>query len=301
MTKRHVRLLAKVGAAVAGLALIVSGCSAGAGTSGGKTITIGAVQGWSDQIGTAYLFKNILQKKGYTVNIQSLSDNAPLFAGMASGAVDIMGSAWPERTHKAYMAKYGSQVEDLDTFYHGASLYLAVPTYSDIHSIADLPSHAAEFGHQIIGIEPGAGLTKLTQENVFPQYGLSSNYNLVLSSTTAMVTELKKATSAKQPIVVTLWKPFWANQSFPVRPLEDPKHAYGTTESLHTLAHKGFSQEHPDVANMIKNFKLTDAQYGSLENDLINKFGQGKEDQAIAAWLKDNPGYAENLAKYLTS
>jgi glycine betaine/proline transport system substrate-binding protein len=197
------------------------------------------------------------------------------------------------------MDTYGSKLEDLDTYYPNAGLFMAVPTYAGVKSIADLPSHAAEFNDRVVGIEPGAGLTKLTQDKAFPEYGLNKNYKLVLSSTTAMLTELKKATQAKQPIVVTLWKPFWANQAFPVRPLEDPKGAYGGTEGLHTLAYKGFSKDHPEVANMIKHFKLTDEQYGTLEDTIVNKFGQGQEKQAVAAWLKANPDFAPNLEKYL--
>jgi glycine betaine/proline transport system substrate-binding protein len=96
-----------------------------------------------------------------------------------------------------------------------------VPEYSDITSIDELPEHADELDGKIIGIEPGAGLTKMTKESVIPGYGLDKDFDLVLSSTVAMLTELKKATEDEEPIVVTLWKPFWANLAYPVRALED--------------------------------------------------------------------------------
>lgn len=51
---------------------------------------------------------------------------------------------------------------------------------------------------------------------------------------------------------------------------------------------------------MIKNFKLDDAQYGSLEDTVVNTFGEGKEAEAVQAWLQQNPGYAPALEKYLT-
>ena len=301
MRKRFANPTTRLGVALVALVLAVAGCGSDSGGGDDKELTIGAVQGWTDQTGTAALLKNILERKGYTVKITSLSDNAPVYAGMAKGDIDIMGSAWPERTQKSYMDKYGDKLEDLGTYYPNAGLFMAVPTYSDVKSIADLPAKASEFKDRVVGIEPGAGLTKLTKDEAFPDYGLDKDYKLVLSSTTAMLTELKKATEAKEPIVVTLWKPFWANQSFPVRPLEDPKKAYGDTEGLHTLATKGFRKDHPDVAEMIKNFKLTDEQYGTLEDTIVNKFGQGKEDEAVAAWLKENPDYAKKLESYLKS
>jgi glycine betaine/proline transport system substrate-binding protein len=298
MTKRQLTVAMRLGVATTALALAATGCSGSAG-SADETITIGQVEGWTDQTGTAALLANILEKNGYHVEIQSIADNAPLYAGLANEDIDIMGSSWMERTQKSYWSEYGNDLEDLGTFYEGAKLYLAVPTYSDVHSIAELPSHTGDFGGQVVGIEPGAGLTELTKENVFPAYNLDQDYELVQSSTTAMLTELKKATEARQETVVTLWRPFWANLAFPVRPLADPKNAFGAPEDLHTIAHEGFSEEFPEVADMIEHFKLTDQQYGTLEDMIANDFPEGREDLAAAAWLKKNPDYASSLAKYL--
>jgi glycine betaine/proline transport system substrate-binding protein len=290
--------------AATAIALVAAGCSSsdsggGSGGGGDKTITIGAVDGWTDETGTAYLLANILEKKGYKVDVKHFADLAPVFAGMANKDIDIMSSAWPDRTQKSYMDKYGSKLESLSTFNASARLFLAVPTYSKIKSIEDLPANADEFNKTVVGIEPGAGLTKLTKDAVFPAYGLDKGYKLQLSSTAAMLTELKKATEAKKEIVVTLWSPFWVNQAFPVRPLEDPKKAFGEAETMQTLAYKGFSKDHPEVAKMISNFKLSDEQYGTLENTIVNKVDTGEEAKAVEMWLKANPDYAPNLEKYL--
>lgn len=305
--KRRATLAIWLGAATAVLALTASGCSGGSGSDssgsagGSKTVTMGMIPGWTDGLSTTHLLKNILESKGYAVRITKLSDNDPMYAALANGDIDILSSAWSERTQKSYMDKYGAKIEDLGEYYADAGLFLAAPTYSGITSIADLPSHAPGLGGKIIGIEPGAGLTKATKDAVFPAYGLDADFELVLSSTTAMLTALRKATAAKQPIVATLWKPFWANQAFPVRPLEDPKGAFGQPESLHSLGRSGFSADFPEIANMIKNFNLDDAQYGSLEDTVVNTFGEGKEEEAVQVWLQQNPDYAPALAKYLTA
>lgn len=300
MAKRIRAVSLRLGVTVTALALTAVGCAGSSNSGGGdKNITMGVIPGWTDQTSTAYLLKNVLERKGYTVKITKLSDNAPMYTALSNGDIDILSSGWPERTHKSFMDKYGSKIEDIGTYYKGAGLFLAVPKYSDIKSISDLPSHAKELNGKVTGIEPGAGLTKATKDDVFPAYGLGKKFKPVFSSTTAMLTALKKATQTKKPIVVTLWKPFWANQAFPVRPLEDPKGAFGKSESLHSLAHKGFSKEHPEVANMIKHFKLDDKQYGSLENTVVNKFGEGQEEKAVKAWLGENPDYAPSLEKYL--
>lgn len=302
MKKQHRSLTVRLGAAVLLSSLALTGCGSSGGSSSGgssdKKITIGYIDGWTDGTSTAYLYKNLLQKKGYQVEIKTLSDNAPAYTALANGDIDLLSSAWPERTQKSYMDKYGSQIADLDTWYKGASLFLAVPKSSPIKSISDLPKNAGQLQGKIIGIEPGAGLTKVTKTSVMPKYGLTKSFKLITSSTTAMLAELKNDIGSKKPVVVTLWKPFWANQSFPVRPLADPKKAFGPAEGLHTLGRKDFAQDQPAAANMIKHFHMTDQQYGTLENDMVNKYKK-QYDKAATAWLKQNPKFGPKLLSYL--
>jgi glycine betaine/proline transport system substrate-binding protein len=300
MTKRHLTHPMRLGVAMTALAMAATACS---GSDGGsdddKTITMGVIPGWTDETATTGLLKDILEDNGYTVEVTELSDNAPMYTALSNGDIDILSSAWPELTHKSYMDRFGDDIEDIGTYYEGATSFLAVPEYSDLQSIEDLPGRADEFGGEIIGIEPGAGLTKMTQESVIPEYGLDSEYELVLSSTAAMLTELQKATEAEEPIVVTMWKPFWANLGFPIRPLEDPKGAYGEPENLHVLARDGFSEDQPEVAAMLENFQMDDEQFSSLENLVVNEFGEGEEQQAAQAWLDENPEYATALSAQL--
>jgi glycine betaine/proline transport system substrate-binding protein len=267
----------------------------GGGGGGGDTITLGIIPSWTDGLSTAYLWQNVLEQEGYTVEIQEVSEAAPLYTGVANGDIDIYPSAWPQVTHASYMEEYGDDLEDLGAYYEGAKLTFAVPEYTDISSIADLKGNADMFDGKITGIEPGAGLTKVTKDEVIPTYELSDEYTLVESSTTAMLAELKKATDNEEDIVVTLWKPFWANSEFPVKDLEDPEGALGEPETLNAIATAGFSEEYPDVAEMFGNFKLDDEAYGSLENMVVNEYGEGKEAEAIDAWLEENPDFVDSL------
>lgn len=292
-------------ASLLALALVAAGCggdsgdggssSAENGDGGGGTITMGIIPSWTDGLSTAYLLKSQLEEKGYEVKITELSEAAPLYAGLAKGDVDIYPSAWPEVTHASYMERYGDDIEDVGVYYDDAKLTMAVPDYVDVTSIDELPAKAAEFDNKVIGIEPGAGLTKVTKESVFPEYNLGDDFTLVESSTTAMLAELQSAVDKEEPIVVTLWRPFWANITFPMRDLEDPKGALGEAEGLHVLAHTGFSEEFPEVAEMLGNFKLDDEQYGSLEDTVVNDFESGQESEAIAAWLEENPDFPDSL------
>jgi glycine betaine/proline transport system substrate-binding protein len=218
-----------------------------------------------------------------------------LYEALAKGDVDIYPSAWPEVTHKDYMDANEGNIEDLGAYYDNAVLTIAVPDYmDDVTSIADLKGQGDRFGGKIIGIEPGAGLTKAAT-SMIEEYGLGDEYELVTSSTSGMLSELDKATSAESDIVVTLWRPFWANNTYPVRDLEDPEGAMGDSEKLHFLAHTGFSEEYPDLAEFIGGIKLDDEQYGSLEDLVVNDY-EGKEDEAVEKWLEDNPDVLPELS-----
>ena len=301
---RKITAIAALGAAAT---LVLAGCSSdGTGGTGGTTsgetgsgdkgtITLGFLPSWTDGLSTAYLLEDQLEKLGYTVEMKTLTEAGPLYTGLAQGDVDIYPSAWPELTHASYMEEYGDDIEDLGAYYENAKLTIAVPEYTDIDSLDQLAGNADMFDGKIIGIEPGAGLTKQTQESMIPAYGLEGEYELVTSSTAAMLTELQEATDNQEDIVVTLWRPFWANEAFPVKDLEDPKGAMGKPEALHFLGHKGFTEEFPEAAELIANIKLDDAQYGQLEDLVVNEYGEGKEAEAVDAWIAENPDAFEGI------
>ena len=283
--------LALVGCATdgaGGTSGLTGGGSTGGQSTGDKgTITLGFLPSWTDGLSTAYLLQDQLGKLGYDVKMKTLTEAGPLYAGLAQGDVDLYPSAWPELTHAEYMTKYADSIEDLGAYYDNAKLTIAVPEYSDIDSIEDLAGKGADFSGKIVGIEPGAGLTKQTVK-MLSAYGLDGEYSLLTSSTAAMLTELKSATEKQEDIVVTLWRPFWANDAFPVKDLEDPKGAMGEAEGLHFLGTKGFAKEFPEAAALIEKIRLDDEQYGSLEDLVVNQYGEGKEADAVDAWLEQN-------------
>lgn len=297
MNKRHLTATLALGAAAT---LTLASCSGGAanpgdgetdaaGTETCETVTLGFLPSWTDGLSTAYLLENQLGALGLDVEMQTLTEAGPLYAGLAQGDVDIYPSAWPELTHASYMDEYGADIEDLGAYYENAKLTIAVPEYVDITSIEDLVGNADRFGGQIIGIEPGAGLTAQTQDTMMPAYGLDGEYELVTSSTAAMLTELGNRIDAQEDIVVTSWRPFWANEAYGLKDLEDPKGAMGEPEALHFLATTGFSERCPEAADLIAGIQLDDASYASLEDMVVNEYGEGREAEAVEAWLAANP------------
>ncbi|HWC22619.1 MAG TPA: glycine betaine ABC transporter substrate-binding protein [Flexivirga sp.] len=156
----------------------------------------------------------------------------------------------------------------------------------------------AEVGHKIIGIEPGAGLTMATQR-MLKAYGLT-DWTLQTSTTASMLAALKKATDAKKPIIVTLWRPHWAYSAFPIKDLKDPKGAMGKPDGIYAIGTKSFATDFPEVNAMVKNFHMTDATLAPLEELVLRKH---KDDPAagVDAWLKTNKSFVDGLSKGVTA
>lgn len=249
----------------------------------GKEITIGYIP-WDEDVAVSFLWKNMLENKGYKVNLVQ-ADVAPVFSGVAKGNIDLFLDVWMPSTHATYMEKFGTDLEVLGRWYDQADNGLAVPDYMNVHSIEDLNSYKDKINGKIIGIEAGAGLMRLTRQ-ALPAYGLNS-LNLIESSTPAMLAELDKAVSNKEPIVVTLWRPHWAFDKYKLRYLDDPKHLMNPkgAEELQSVSRKGFSKDFPEVTRWIKDFKISSDQLAKLESQINSTKNQ---EEGVKKWVSEN-------------
>lgn len=281
--------------AVAVTALIAAGCGAGNTPSAGghgSTITIGYIN-WAEDVAVSNLWTQILKKKGYNVKLES-ANVAPLFEGVGTGSVTLFMDTWLPHTHKTYWDKIKTKAQKINSWYTGPTQEgFVVPDYVNINTTSQLKSHASEFGNQIIGIDAGAGEMAIAAKAI-KAYGLPEK--LVTSSDAGMLASLSKAESQKKPVVVTLWSPHWAFAKWHLKYLADPKNLFGPPDHIYTIANDKFPSQHPKVDKWLKNFKLTQTQVGSLEND-INKEPASKINVAINKWIKANQSLVNSWTK----
>ena len=286
-----------VGAMVSLLSIgLLSGCGSttpkqdATKPSENKTVNIGYVN-WAEDVAVSNIWKVLLEEKGYQVNLKSL-EVAPLYVGLNKGDLDVFMDVWLPTTHKTYWDKYKDKLDDYGVWYKGeAKMGLVVPNYVDLKSIEDLKAKKDLFAGKITGIDPGAGIMKATKK-ANEDYGLG--YEVVQSSETAMLSTLDKAYRDKKPIAITGWSPHWMFAKYDLKYLEDPKKSFGEAEEIHTLANKEFTQKNPEVAKMLKAFKLEDKQIAHLES-LIN---EGMTPEAAAKkWILDNRSLADSWMK----
>ncbi|MFU0805427.1 MAG: ABC transporter permease subunit [Pseudoclavibacter caeni] len=286
-------LTALAGVAVLVVASVLSGGLPG-GAGGQRTVRIAVMNGWDEGVAASWLWKEQLEEHGYRVELTGV-DPAAAYTGVAQGDFDVVLDSWLPETHRDYIEQYGDRMVDLGAWNDEAKLTIAVNADAPITSLDELATNADAFGDRIVGIEPGAGLTRVTNEQVIPDYGLEG-MTYTTSSTTAMLTELKNATQKGQNIVVTLWKPHWAYDAFPIRDLEDPKGALGEAESIHSFARIGLEDDDPELFGWLRSFRMDTATLSSLENAMFNSGVDGTDyAEPVRRWSEEHADYVASL------
>src|SRR5918997_2056522 len=279
------RLLVLVLAAA--VAAVVAGCGGGGGgsaESANKTLILGELVGWPENVAVDNVTKVILEEDfGYKeVQIETL-DVGLLFEGVAGGDLHAFQDMWLPN-HKDLYAEVETDVEKLDPWYEGQTTFgLAVPSYMEgVNSIADLNQSGAE---RIIGIEPGAIITTKIDEHVIPDYNLTLEHEP--SSTAAMLAEVEGLYKDKEPFVFPPWCPNPMCSQFDFRYLEDPKNSQGNLDQpakISAIVNEDLPDDDPVAYAFINNLRLNQDELIALEN------AQAKEGEVKGAqsWLQDN-------------
>ncbi|WKL00386.1 glycine betaine ABC transporter substrate-binding protein [Paenibacillus amylolyticus] len=258
---------------------------------------------WDSEIASTNLLKYVMENElGYKVNALQV-EAGPMWTGVASGDVDASPAAWLPLTHADYWERYKDQVDDLGANMTGVRTGLVVPSYmTEVNSIADLETGAAsstpsasanvgkEVNHQIIGIDPGAGIMRSTASAI-EKYGLS-DWKLVEGSGAAMTATLDKAVKNKEPIIVTGWTPHWMFNAYDLKYLEDPEGVYGEAEQIHTIARKGLKEDKPVAYEFLDRFSWTTEEMGEIMIAIQN----GEDAQKAAATYAEK--HSDQIAEW---
>ncbi|SEQ58969.1 glycine betaine/proline transport system substrate-binding protein [Granulicatella balaenopterae] len=235
-------------------------------------VKLGYVE-WDSEIASTYVMKNILEDQGYRVVVTPL-DNAIMWNAVRNGDIDATLSAWLPNTHKEQYKDYKDQVVDLGASLTGARVGLVVPAYMDVNSISDLTTQANQ---TITGVESGAGVVSAT-EQVLKDYPNLADWQLVPSSSGAMVTALGKAIENGQDIIITGWSPHWMFAKYDLKYLQDPKESYGEQEEIRTITRKNLKTDLPEVNHILDNFNWT---IEDME-ELMLRISEGQDPNIVA-------------------
>ncbi len=224
---------------------------------------------WSDAIFTSHVADYIIREEMGRDTEMVKADPAAVYQGVKSGDLDFHTDAWLPQTHSDYYQKVAQETVSLGPVYSRARSGWVVPDYipeDELGSIEDLKNEEIKekLDGKIIGIGPGAGLTRRSKQ-VMEEYGLEDyGYELVISSGSGMTAALKRAIDNDEWIVVTGWSPHWKFGRYDLHYIADPKGVLGGIERADILARQGFYREDPDVYEMLDRMTipLDDVQKG---------------------------------------
>ncbi|HEY4558359.1 MAG TPA: glycine betaine ABC transporter substrate-binding protein [Enteractinococcus sp.] len=240
---------------------------------------------FDEGVAATYLWKHIFEEQGYDVEL-TLADVGPTYAAVSQDDADFYFASNPE-SHSEYVDEYGDGFEFVGAWYEPLRHALVVPDYvhaAGIEEIEDLKGRADEFGGQIVGVEAGAGITREAHEAV-ETYELDE-YELVDSSTAAMLSEFGAAVANEEWVVATAWNPHWAVAEYDMEFLDDPEGIFADGDTYEIVASES-AQQREDLMAMVSAFEMNDDQLFSLLAELRDA-EEDNEEAAIEAWLADD-------------
>ncbi|MCK0715049.1 glycine betaine ABC transporter substrate-binding protein [Chromohalobacter sarecensis] len=268
---------------LAGLALIAgAGLAASTAQAQDKgTVNLSYVE-WSSTVASTNVMRAVLEQAGYEVEMSSLSA-AAMWQSVATGDTDAFLAGWLPTTHEDYYAKLQDQLVDTGVNLDGTKLGLVVPAYSEVDSIADLNEHAEDFDNKLTGIDPGAGIMRLT-DKVIDEYDL--DLSLQSGSGATMTAALKSAIANDEEIAVTGWTPHWMFARWDLKYLDDPKNVYGGAEQIHTIVRQDLKEDMPEAYAILDAFEWTAEDMGEVM--LMNQEEDSDPYENAKQWVEDN-------------
>lgn len=276
-------------ALIASLALITTGCKDKQSKGKVKLVYVE----WARATAITYVAESLLEEQGYNVIVNPVA-NAAMWTAVGDGSADAFLCAWLPTTHGDLKAKVKDQIEDLGPNYEGAKLGLVVPSYVTINSISELANNAEKFDNKIIGIDPGAGMMKSTEEAVKNNTSGLGALKLQEGSGATMTAALGNAIKEKKWIVVTGWKPHWKFGRWDLKILEDPDKIFGDAETINTIVNGKLSETKPEVYKFLKNFDWKQVDLGKVL--VWNKEGM-KPEESAKKFIKENRELFDKLTK----
>lgn len=261
--------------------------------AGDKKVKLAYVE-WDCATATTNVLKAVIEERlGMECEILPVAA-AAMWQAVGTGDVDGLATAWLPVTHADYLKRVEKKVVDLGPVVSGAKIGWAVPAYVEVDSIADLNKHAGKFDDKIIGIDPGSGLMRLSEE-AMEKYNLDK-FELMEGSGATMTAALGNAIKNKEWIVVTAWSPHWMFGRWDLKYLKDPEKVLGESETINTIVRKGLDKDMPKVYSFLDKFAWKDA--GQLQMVMAWNQEKGADPYENAKrFIKENKAQVDSWLK----
>lgn len=248
---------------------------------------------WARAVAITHVAGEILEQMGYKVQLKSVA-NAAMWASVSINDSQALLCAWLPSTHADLYKKYQKGFEDLGPNYTGAKLGIVVPDYVTIDSISEMGANIDKFEGKIIGIDPGAGMSKSIESAIKNNVSNLGKFEYVTGSDAIMVASLSNAVKRKEWIAIPGWQPHWMFGEWKLKILEDPDKIFGSEETINTIVSKELSKDMPEVYKFFKTFDWKQLDLSPVLVD--NKNGMDPKKSA-KKYVKQNKAKVDELLK----
>jgi glycine betaine/proline transport system substrate-binding protein len=242
--------------AISGFLFLAASAAAAQEPASCKTVRM-AEPGWNDLTLTTAIGATLLNALGYEAKSSVLGVNV-IYQGLKNRQLDAFLGYWDPAMVTYYAPfKADGSVENVVTNLTGAKYTFAVPSYvadAGVKDLKDLSKFADKFGHKMYGIEAGSNQLMIDAIND-PSFDLKG-WNVVESSEQGMLAEVQRSIAAKKFIVFQGWAPHPMNTKFKMTYLTGGDKFFGPNfgaATVSTQVRKGYLQECPNVAQLLKN------------------------------------------------
>jgi len=237
----------------------------------------------------------ILNSLGYNVSNKMVS--VPIaYQGLDTNEADIFLGNWMPsmKTISDEFFKKGTVVKYMANM-PGAKYTLAAPSYvvdGGLKDFKDIAKYADKLDNKIYGIEEGNDGNLIIEDMIKKNMFGLGKFELVSSSETGMLGQVKSFVKDKKWIVFLGWAPHHMNVTFNMKYLTgSDASTFGEnngTATVYTNIRKGFDKEKPNVAKFINNYTFPISMMNEIMT-ILNKNNEMKPDEAGLEWIKKHP------------
>lgn len=270
-----------------------------------------AVNDWTGGAVMCEIVHQIVEKEmGYKVKRIVMPSGPGRDEAIRAGDLDYGCELWPSysTTIQKYVTEFGgdgSMIKLSDAGVVGVSSYY-VPRYlvegddapaPDLKSWENMNQYADLFKTLETGDKGrllGCPAASWQCEDAARMEKLGLNYAAVeLGSEAAHWAEMQAAYKRKEPFIAYAWEPHWIHAALDLVKVELPAHdedkwpATGWAKDVtFNYANPDFMEKHPDVVELIKNFRLTNEMQAPM---ILSVDVDGKDmEEVVGEWLANN-------------
>jgi len=264
---------------------------------------------WTGGVVTCRTIQYVLENEmGYKVKTVSIPQGPGVWEGIRAGDLFYNCETWPSYnpTKEKYLSEYGgdgSVVHLGDTGIIGETAYW-VPRYiidgdpargipasaPDLKSFKDLNKYkhmfkSLESGDRgnLIGCPVAAWACEDQQR--MNSLGIDF-YAQALGSETAHWAEIQAKYKRGEPFIAYAWAPHWIHHALDLVEVELPAEASWPDDITFKYANPDLMKEHPEVVQLIKNHRLTNAQQAGMIYEI--DFKKREVDEVVEEWMEAN-------------